>query len=483
MGTLPDREEFSRWNEELAHVGSRLTGTTQHQGYIDSLTERLEALGLDVHRDDIRFRRWEPRHWELRMSDPAERRLPVASPFPYSGETPPEGVTGELVHCGKAPGSFAAAAGRIAIVEVPVPPVPTMVLRRRSGHLPLTIANPVLASFLRAPDLTAARDAGVRAVVCVWRGISAENAAGQVLPFTAPYQGCPGLWVSGLTGDELIDAARHGRTATVVLNAEVTDDAVTHTIWTEVAGGDPSAADESVVVNTHTDGPNLIEENGGLALLALARHALLDGERRWRRGHVFAFVSGHFRIPDVATDPHGQATSTWLDAHREFWDGSAGHRRAVAGVTIEHLGASEWDDRRGRASYQPTGAPAHELVYTGNAEMERIYQAAARLQRPRRPVTLRPAMGVYFGEGAGLYRAGVPTVSLVPGPAYLAAEAADGGRQWFDPTLAHAQLLTFARVLDEIDQTPTWQLGVAQQQAGAVLAGITDGLARRRGWW
>ncbi|NDL58293.1 hypothetical protein [Phytoactinopolyspora mesophila] len=477
---LPDRDEFSRWNDELAQTGSRLTGTAQHERFVDSLGERLESLGLEVHRDTVRFTRWQPRRWDLRVSAAMTRSLPVSSPFPYSGETPPEGVSGELVYCGGAPGSFEAAAGRIAIVEVRVPRIPTLILPRRSGRLPLTITNPLLASFLRAPDLAAARAAGVRAVIGVWRGVSPDNAAGQVLPFTLPYQGCPGLWVDASTGDELIDAARRGETATLVLDAEITDDAVTHTIWTEVAGADPAAAGETVVVNTHTDGPNLIEENGGLALLALAGHARhAVGASRWRRSHVFAFVSGHFRIPDIATDPHGQATSTWLDAHPELWDGEHGHRRAVAGVTVEHLGATEWDDRRGRAPYRHTGAPAHELVYTGNPEMERIYHAASRLQLPRRPVTLRPAFGVYFGEGAALYRAGLPTISLVPGPSYLAAEAPDGGRQWFDPVLAHAQLMTFARVLEEIDRTPTSQVGVAQPELGAALGRLTDKVAAR----
>ncbi|NEE03692.1 M20 family metallo-hydrolase [Phytoactinopolyspora halotolerans] len=476
MATLPDLSEFTRWNEELAGLGSRLTGTAAHQRYVDMLAERLEAAGLKVHRDELRFRRWEPRRAELHLDSGERRRLHVTSPFPYSGETPADGITAPLAHCGRAPGSFTGAAGRIAIVDVPNPPVPTALLRRRSGRLPLTLTNPMLGSFVRPPDIAAARAAGVRAVVCVWRSVSTDNAAGQVLPFTTTYQGCPALWVDGPSGDVLIDAARRGEDATVVLEAAVTDNAATHTIWTEVAGADPSRTDETVVVNTHTDGPNLIEENGGLALLALARYGLGNGNPRWRRRHVFTFVTGHFRMPDLAVDHHGQATSTWLESHHDLWDGAARHHRAVAGVTVEHLGAMEWEDRRGRTQYAPTGLPAHELVYTGNPEMERIYQAACRLQRPRRPVTLRPAFGVYFGEGAGLYRAGLPTISLVSGPSYLVAEAHDGGRRWFDARLARAQLGTFARVLDEIDHTPAPQLGRAQPQAGAALAHLIERL-------
>ncbi|XGU19672.1 hypothetical protein ACETU7_34125 [Rhodococcus sp. 3Y1] len=36
---------------------------------------------------------------------------------------------------------------------------------------------------------------------------------------------------------------------------------------------------------------------------------------------------------------HGQATSTWLEAHPEMWKGEDGQARAVAGIAIEHLGA------------------------------------------------------------------------------------------------------------------------------------------------
>jgi hypothetical protein len=104
------------------------------------------------------------------------------------------------------------------------------------------------------------------------------------------------------------------------------------------------------------------------------------------------------------------------------------------------------------------------LVYTGNEEMEWIYQSASRLQTIRRPVTLRPAYDLYLGEGKALYYAGIPTISLIPGPTYLCAASLDGDIDKLDPTLAHQQLQTFARVVEEIDRTPTQQLGTAQPQ-------------------
>ena len=76
---------------------------------------------------------------------------------------------------------------------------------------------------------------------------------------------------------------------------------------------------------------------------------------------------------------------------------------------------------------------------------------------------------MYLGEGKALYNAGIPTISLVPAPTYLCAARPDGGIDKLDATLAHQQLLTFARVLKEIDLTPTEQIGAAQPQAFGLL--------------
>jgi hypothetical protein len=129
-----------------------------------------------------------------------------------------------------------------------------------------------------------------------------------------------------------------GGAATLVLEAAL-DEADTDTLHAILPGRNPH---ETIIVNTHTDGPNACEENGAAGLLALAK---AHGSRTDRqRSIVFVFATGHFQIPQLV-EGHGQATLAWLRRHPELWDGKPGHARAVAGLTLEHLGCLEWKDR------------------------------------------------------------------------------------------------------------------------------------------
>src|ERR1700761_2459329 len=78
------------WTHRLAAGGPRLTGNTAHRHYIDWLADQFERTGLKVHRDRHSFTRWAPKRWSLRI---AGERIDVAFYFPYSGQTPPGGVT------------------------------------------------------------------------------------------------------------------------------------------------------------------------------------------------------------------------------------------------------------------------------------------------------------------------------------------------------------------------------------------------------
>ena len=116
---LPDETTVWTWLKRLNDFGPRLTGNVAHRESIDFIESELTAIGLKVVRDRLRFARWEARACELALLAPdgSATRVEPTSCFPYSGMTPPEGVEGELVYYRWPPWSFAAAAGKIAVVS------------------------------------------------------------------------------------------------------------------------------------------------------------------------------------------------------------------------------------------------------------------------------------------------------------------------------------------------------------------------------
>ncbi|WP_307215964.1 hypothetical protein [Microbacterium sp. SORGH_AS_0888] len=311
----------------------------------------------------------------------------------------------------------------------------SLLLDSWGGPLPFDrTANPAISSELAGTDLSGARAAGVLGVVAIWRDLPDDEARGQYLPFTRPYQDIPAVWVPASQGDELVAAARRGERATLTLDATRHPNATMDTVWAVAPGSGPHAH-ESVIVVTHSDGGNAVEENGHIGLLALARDAVSTPHDRTI---VFVVVAGHLRIPAVST--HGQATSAWLDAHPDLWSPASSGLTAVAGLAIEHLGA-----RRRRDDAVTTGAenPAEpELIYATTRELDGLTRSVWNGAGPVRPV--RPGALIHLGEGEPLYERGIPAVALITGPAFLLAETSAAG---VDLDLLSRQVESFRRLL------------------------------------
>lgn len=124
-------------------------------------------------------------------------------------------------------------------------------------------------------------------VICVWKKYSLENASKQVLPFITGYKGCSGLWVDQKKWKELIESAKKGLKATLILETEIENNAVSKTIYSLLPGKNEK---ETVIINTHTDGPNACEENGRIALLSLIRY--FASLSKTQRNRTFVFVTG-----------------------------------------------------------------------------------------------------------------------------------------------------------------------------------------------
>ena len=451
--------------ETMNAFGPRLTGNPAHKAYIAHLKRQIRDMGLKVYSDPHFFNRWEAKNASIVVHDALGAvDIPVSSVFPYSGETPPGGVTGELILLKGKRLSFIEARDKIAVVRVSnldILPSRLAFDERRSQpedlHLPKNYSGPVATAFVNFPFLAVAKAAGVKAVICIWNGLPDALVQGQYLPFIMDYQGIPALWVNETNGQTVIDAAAQGKHATFTLEAEWEKNCESESFYCILDGKN---SDEAGLINTHTDGTNCIEENGPAALLALIR-CLKD--KPLNRKHIFVFVSGHFRLPDFKDVIGGgvQATSRWLAEHQDLWNGKRGHIKAVAGVSVEHLGCKDWQCNG--SEYFPTGDIAPELVYTGNRMMDDIYYHALEDRQRVRTLTLRGHNFLHFGEGQPLFNVHIPEIALVTAPDSLCVVSDSHEMDKFDETLMLEQTQTFLNCLTIIDDLPSEAIGECER--------------------
>src|SRR5262249_26055442 len=200
-----------------------------------------------------------------------------------------------------------------------------------------------------------------------------------------------------------------------------------------------ASADEIVIVNTHTDGPNATEENGALGILALAKYFAKMPNNQRKRTLVFPLTTGHFAGPWVPS------IRGVIEKHPDLVS------RAVAALTVEPLGCREWVDEA-TLRYKASGQNEWSVAITPDRPMGEALVAALDGSRDRAAV-VNPVNGGWLGEGSSLSRAGVPTIGYIPQPNYLLAGPPDGCIDKLSPELMHSQIQVFAKLLHAIEQT------------------------------
>lgn len=497
---LPSMNEIWGWHEELAGMGTRYTGSEGHENFINWLKAKFEIVqGFQLYSDPIPFDCWLADEYSLSINQGAGPSSPVdvSYYYPYSGKTGPGGVSGRLVDLGPyrpiwyTPAFWAPATGGIALVRVPPCTFPLDMGQMPTGGFargqtePQVLANyltyaslvthPVFQGTFSPVPLLDAKNAGVRGVICVWTGMSDDLVANQYNPLTTGYPnssgvpvpgdpGCPALWVGERTGEWLAASAKTGQAnVTLTLTAEITPGAVTETVWGVLPGSGPDRQ-RGLIVNTHTDGPNVPEENGALGMLALAQYF---AQREHNRDLYFVMATGHFQLPQFIRKISDRfvigndAISRWMYDHPEIY------QSALFGITMEHLGCTMWaDDANGQ--YSPTGSYEWGATYTTPQQGSVNYFARqayldAVWATNNDGGTVPPVMTMlpvplFFGEGAPLYAGGLGTVSMCPLPSYL-LQAGSRTRpdllnlDKLDRQLIHGQIQTFARTISTLDAT------------------------------
>jgi hypothetical protein len=381
--------------------------------------------------------------------------IPVSTVYPYSGETEAEGVTGELIYLKR--GNYSKANGKIAVVKIKVVkklPIGLIMNKREAYPSDASIVSGdgdlVLTSVLKNPNLRKAKEMGVKAVILVWDGVSDERIKDQYLPFTDDYLGIPALWVNETEGKKVIAAANQKEQGTLILEAEKQKDAPTDSFYVTLEGKNK---DETILINTHTDGVNVVEENGAIGMLSMIRylkHCQLE------RTFVFAFVTGHFRLPVFKGT--SQATSTWLMDNQELWDGQNGNKKAVAGITLEHLGSMEWKENE-KKQYVATDNIQMEYTYVGNKQMGEVWKKALEGRSITRTILLRGHNKFEFGESQPLFEVGIPVIGLIPMPDYLMSNSADREMDKFNVSLMREQVESLLKATILLDKMSREELG------------------------
>lgn len=448
--------------EKMNSFGVRLTGTKAQRNFIKYIKSQIHEMGLETFSDPSRFMRWEEKSKKIVINaEDGDIEVPISSAFPYSGETSAEGITAPLTLVNEKHVGYLTTAGKIAVVEVnELDFLPSEIAFDEKGRsipegltLPSHYNGPVATAFVNFPFLRMAKLAGAKAVICIWKGINDDCIEGQYLPFILGYQGIPAVWVNSKNGQKVIEEAKKGSTATFTLEAEIEKYAKTESFWCVLDGEED---DESVIINTHTDGTNCIEENGPIAMLAMIKYLK---DKPLKRTHIFVFVTGHFRLPNFKNIDGGgvQATSKWLMAHRSHWDGKEGHLKAVAGLSVEHLGCKMWKTEDGE--YKQTGDIETEIVYTGNQRLDDIYFDSLDERTKVYTLTLRGHNFLHFGEGQPLFNCGIPEIALVTAPDCLCVISENDEMDKFDAELMYEQIVSFIKMALMIEELSTEEIG------------------------
>jgi hypothetical protein len=465
-GDFASTSTLRKLNERLDSFGApRATGNAAHRHFVGWLNHKLRRIdGVKVKSLSYPIRRWDERRTSLSLGD---SKLPVAGPVPYSEPTPKRGVT--------APMSFipadeeitaANAAGKIVVRDLEPGSVPfavfTPALLGIDAYDPtglLSGGGDYERDFLAPvqPDLEAAGDAGAKGILFL-RSLPRK----QQKDFYAPYEGLqwkvPGAYVGSDQAERIRAALSEDPSADATLAIDAHRKPVrTRTLIATVRG----KSRQRLVVDSHTDGTNAVEDNGPITMLAMARY--LAGMPKACRAKTvqFAFVTGHFYQhllgPGEIRDGGAEQVAAKLD--RQYDGGTVG-----AVMVIEHLGAYQYDAvprRDGGPGKELVRSDRHELALVPVTNSVPLREATVGMVKRYKLDPTAVIMGAdvpsedrvphycsFGGEGSPYERHLLPTVATIAAPNVLFDPAF--GTEAIDFGYMHRQSLGYTDLLMEM---------------------------------
>ncbi|MFD8110310.1 hypothetical protein [Streptomyces microflavus] len=459
-------EALTRWQQALDDRGLRATGSPAHADYIGDLARRLSEVGVaDVALEAVPMRRWDARRWGLRL-DGSDTEVSVVSPVPYSGHTRADGVTGPL--------TWEPRKGSIGVVSIALPAFTAGDFDALDyGAATARTIEPLygpdqpyervwLAHDLMRAELARFAAAGAAGLILVV-DLPEEELGGGYLLYDGVHRSVPALFVGRESGRLLREAAHRGREATLTLVADVAQ-VDTHNLF----GVIPGASDELVVLQSHTDGSNGLEDNGCEAIVAMAHYLAGLPRHELPRSVLVLLSTGHFATAEA------WGLEAFLERHREDLV-----PRIAAALCLEHLGALVAPP--GRSDHVPGvthefgacfATPHPAVVDSMRSALERAEVTEPRVLRPFVPHLsgTSPDGTTWPGDGGPFWHtAGLPSANFITGPGYLLNVEPVMDR--IDVAALRRQAVAFTEAVLDLAAVPWHELRGTSRPAGQPCEG------------
>ncbi len=352
----PTADDYYCEVQTMVNFGPRLTGSPGHKEFLNYIEETLEDSGFEVSQQIMNFPRWNAEKSTLVLhTERGSEEVTVAYPFVRSNFTGEEGLTLPLAY---ATDSTVADEERIVV-----------------DYAKFTTDLGIEGCQIGYQDVATAPDSKP----VVFADVD-ENVKGLICCLNQPldridrdYQDFESTMVGPVQKDNWensiptlildqdscasVSAATNERNqATLTLDGTYDEDTTKH-VWGVLPG---KISDQYILLGTHTDGQNAVEENGIAAKLAMAKYFadLARSGVEFEYSLLFVGVTGHMSAYDV---PYA---GTWgfCNANSELMS------NVQTALNFEHLGVPE-QDAGGPYGYY-TSDPSDAALFDGTVIME-----------------------------------------------------------------------------------------------------------------
>ncbi len=414
-----------------SHGGPTLAGTPSWKNYIELLEAELRKAGVvDVFRNPFTYTRWytsewpDDSNWSLHVDG---TKVKVANYGCNSGKTPDDGVTGSLVVY-KAGMPAESLRGKIAIVEKTAVEDPlASAAGGRTGDYEY-LSNPETfpdAAFPAKPQGEICNPFGLMGLGRADQELTAGGAMGALIVLPMSYDALsgvytfavpklhemPSLYLDRDAGAQMKEAAAAGKSARLRLVSK-TEEVEAHQLFGYLPGRDyGKPEDKMVLLVTHTDGPSISQENGGLGILSMVKYFSHIPQAERPRSLMIFYDCRHY-LPGMerAFVPQDYASS-----HPDVY------KSVIAAMGIEHLGQIQVVEESGKPYHRTNLAELSSVWTTNNQHLVDLAIKAVKdnqiprvqVECPGRPGIHGGEQGPWYGLGNIARRIGVPGASTM----------------------------------------------------------------------